>query len=140
MFDRNDPSCTPTLDDLAHFIATPLWLDFLDHVQTTYPVKPVFTYSKCSLEHGWNVKFQKSRKTLCTVYPRTGDFCVMVVIADKQRPLLFDALPTFSDAVRTCWQNTREANGQRWLMLDAINEDVLSDIKTLLAIRAATAL
>ena len=33
-----------------------------------------------------------------------------------------------------------EANGQRWLMLDAINEDVLSDIKTLLAIRAATAL
>ena len=48
-------------------------------------MKPNLEFSKCSWEPGWNVKFKKSGKTLCTVYPRENYFTVIVVIGKKEK-------------------------------------------------------
>ncbi|ENY8421311.1 DUF3788 family protein [Clostridioides difficile] len=31
-------------------------------------------FSSCSWEFGWNIKFKKPRKNLCTVYPKENYF------------------------------------------------------------------
>lgn len=137
-FDRNDATLSPTLAQIDSFLTTPLWYRFRTWLVSTYPVKPVFAFSKCSLAYGWNIKFKKGRKTLCTVYLQDNGFTVMVVVANKQAPLVEEALPTFCEAVRNTYNTTTEGNGQRWLMLNITDPAVLDDIATLLAIRAAT--
>lgn len=137
-FDRNDPTLSPTFAQIDAFLATPLWYRFRTWLVSTYPVKPVFAFSKCSLAYGWNIKFQKGRKTLCTVYLQDNGFTVMVVVANKQASLVEEALPTFCEAVRNTYNTTTEGNDQRWLMLNVTDPAILDDIATLLAIRAAT--
>ena len=54
------------------------------------------TGSACSWEQGWNVKFKKAGKTLCTLYPRELFFTVMVVVG-KREPFFKQII-----AVSTC--------------------------------------
>ncbi|KAB2952754.1 DUF3788 family protein [Heliorestis acidaminivorans] len=36
-------------------------------MEEAYQAKPHITYSKCSAQPGWNVKYKKSGKSLCTL-------------------------------------------------------------------------
>ena len=57
-------------------------------MKSNYNVNPIFEFSKCSLEFGWNIKFKKTGKTLCTIYPRESYFTAMLVIGPKQKNIL----------------------------------------------------
>ena len=50
-----------------------------------YNCKEQIEFSSCSWEYGWNVKFKKSGKTLCTIYPRENYFTVLVVVGKKEK-------------------------------------------------------
>ena len=56
----------PSLEEIAAAVATPLWGKFLIHLEETYRVTPKVEYSKCAMAPGWNVKYKKSGKALCT--------------------------------------------------------------------------
>ena len=75
----------PSLEEIAAAVATPLWGKFLIHLEETYRVTPKVEYSKCAMAPGWNVKYKKSGKALCTLYPVEGAFSCMVVIGDKKQ-------------------------------------------------------
>ena len=51
-------------------------------------VKPILSYSNCAMDKGiwkgWNVKYKKSGKALCTLYPKQGYFQALVVIGAKE--------------------------------------------------------
>jgi hypothetical protein len=72
----------PTENQIKKFVNTPLWDDLANYLQETYNVKPKYSYSNCSMNKGswkgWNVKFQKSSKTLCTLYPKPGFFMALI--------------------------------------------------------------
>ena len=78
----------PTEQQIKDFIATPLWQDLSDHLTQTYRIKQKKTYSRCSMGDGywmgWNIKFQKSGKSLCTVYPKQGFFVAMISFSAKE--------------------------------------------------------
>ncbi len=61
----------PSGQDIRDFMgeSAPLWDDLLAYVEKTYVVKPQSAYSKCSAQPGWNIKYKKSSKSLCTLYP-----------------------------------------------------------------------
>ncbi|MDR2971998.1 MAG: DUF3788 domain-containing protein, partial [Bacteroidales bacterium] len=73
MFDReNEPSEV----QVKEFVNTPLLDDLDGYLRQTYKVKPKLTHSNCNMDggmwKGWNVKYQKSGKSLCTLYPKQG--------------------------------------------------------------------
>ena len=80
MFSKKNFSHIPTEYEMSNYINNELWNKFCEFIKSNYNVNPRFEFSKCSLEYGWNVKFKKGSKTLCTVYPRENYFCVMIVI------------------------------------------------------------
>lgn len=41
-------------------------------------------YSTCSFQPGWNVKYKKGGKSLCTLYPMDGYFIALVVVGPKE--------------------------------------------------------
>lgn len=136
MFDRNNMHLVPDLEMIADFIRNDSFQMFCHEIMETYCVKPIFQFSKCSWEMGWNVKFKKGSKTLCTLYPRENYFTVMVVMGKKEKESLELIFNTLNPITQQTILNTEEGNGQRWIMLDC--EDVDScyeDIKRLIALR-----
>ena len=93
-------------------------------------------YSKDVWARGWNVKFRKSGKSLCVVYPKENYFTVLVVVGAKEKERVEKMLPGFAEEIRDVYHRSKEGNGQRWLMIDVDSEDcVFQDVLKLIRIR-----
>jgi len=75
----------PTEVEIKEFVGAgilTLFTDLDSHLREDYKVKPKFSYSNCAMDkniwRGWNIKYQKSGKSLCTIYPQHGYFLVLI--------------------------------------------------------------
>ena len=118
MVDLSDGSVCPVLEEIGEQIRNPLFGQFCAQVKEQYQCLEKIEYSGCSWEMGWNVKFKKAGKTLCTIYPREGYFTVMIVVGKKEKDAVEAILPDCSETIRDVYNRTKEGNGQRWLMID----------------------
>lgn len=134
-----DVSREPDENDMEAYIgsAGPLWNGLRAYIETIYQVKSKTSFSKCSAQPGWNVKYQKSGKSLCTLYPMEGFFIALVVIGAKEESEAGAGvkLGAFTPYVSELYRNTVSSCGGRWLMIRVDDSDVLEDVKRLIAIR-----
>ena len=70
---------SPSLEQVSEYINNPLWEEFNSRIQSAYQVKPCMEYSLCSMQAGWNIKYKKNGKSLCTLYPMEGYFSTIKV-------------------------------------------------------------
>ena len=133
MIDIKDISHAPSLGEIGAYIGFPLFDTFCQYMDTEYKAIRKIEYSKDVWARGWNVKFKKSGKSLCVVYPKDGYFTVLVVVGNKEKE---NQLPHLSEEIQELYQNTKEGNGQRWLMIDVHSDDcVYGDVLQLIHIR-----
>lgn len=136
MIDINDCNYCPTLEEIGDFVKNPLFTEFCAEIQEKHKAKPQIEYSKCSWEPGWNVKFKKSGKSLCTLYPRELYFTVLVVVGAKEKEAVELLLPDCTAELQEIYHQTEEGNGQRWLMIDLEDAgDMYQDVLRLIEIR-----
>lgn len=136
MIDLYDKNELPTLEELSAFIQNPVFDRFCSEIKETYNCREKIEFSSCSWKPGWNVKFKKSGKTLCTVYPGETFFTVMVVIGKKEKEPVERLLFNCTKQLREIYAQTEEGNGQRWLMIDLVdNDDLYGDVLRLIEIR-----
>ena len=93
MINLQDKNCCPTVTQINEYIGNPIFTQFCSEIKDTYECKEKVEYSSCSWEKGWNIKFKKAGKTLCTVYPRENYFTVLIVIGIKEKTLVEAILP-----------------------------------------------
>ncbi len=75
----------PTFEQINEFINNPLWDKLNKTLVSTYNIEPKLEYSKCSMQRGWNVKYKKRGKSLCTLYPQEGYFKALVIVNESNR-------------------------------------------------------
>lgn len=124
----------PTWAQIQDFMHTPLWNDVNDYLQQAYAAQPKLSYSGCS-QPGWNVKYQKAGKALCTLYPMADYFIALVVIGEKERTEMELLLPTFTPYIQALYEGARQPTGATWLMTAVTDETILADVKRLIALR-----
>ena len=83
MFDLQIQDVKPSPEDMARYVQNAAFDSFCETIRKTYQIEESISFSKCSMERGWNVKFKKSGKSLCTIYPREGYFTVLFVVGQK---------------------------------------------------------
>ena len=105
------------------------------HVEIEYQSRPILEYSKCSMQHGWNVKYKKAGRTLCTIYPMEGYFIALIVIGNREQTETELTLPLFTEYFRQVYHETKTGMGQKWLMINVKDAAVLEDVKQCIAIR-----
>ncbi|PKM39700.1 MAG: hypothetical protein CVV04_10005 [Firmicutes bacterium HGW-Firmicutes-9] len=127
----------PTLEQIESFIASPLWNGLCSWAEGAYAVAPKVEYSTCSGAPGWNVKYKKSGRALCTLYPDAGQFIALVTIGAKEATEAELLLPTCTEYLRELYARTQTFNGARWLMIHVTDEGVLEDVKKLIRLRVA---
>lgn len=141
MVDRDlilDASHTPTYDEIADYANKPiqvLWQDMNNFIQQSYKASPKIAYSKCSGKPGWNVKYQKSGKSLCTLYPEKDGFVALVVILLDLVPIIEAISQEFEKQVLNTIKSAKPFNGTLWLMISVDNASVLRNVKQLLLLK-----
>ena len=129
------PDTQPTETEIADYISNPLWQQLNTFLQAGYGVSPRCSYSSCSGQPGWNVKYQKAGRSLCTLYPMPGYFIALVVIGAKEEMEVELMSPTLTAHVQGLLQSAGSLAGARWLMIHVTDEPILDDVKRLIQIR-----
>jgi len=136
MIDLQDKNYCPALEEIGGYIHNPIFIQFCSEIKDKYKCSEKIEFSSCSWEKGWNVKFKKAGKNLCTIYPREGYFTVMVVVGGKEKEAVEAILPECTAGLREIYRQTKAGNGQKWLMIDLEDKEGLySDIFRLIAVR-----
>jgi hypothetical protein len=126
----------PTFADIGEYVGSELWETLNSFLQSTYHIQPKLFYSRCSMQSGWNIKYRKSGKSLCTLYPMEGFFIALVVIGGKESRKAELMLPSYSEYTQNLYQNTAFSAGGRWLMINVTEPAILNDVISLVQIRA----
>lgn len=134
-WDKTNGTQKPSLEIISAYVKSPLFERLCKHVETEYQSKPVLEYSRCSMQYGWNVKYKKAGRTLCTLYPMKGYFIALIVIGDREQTETEWMLPSFTEYLQQLYHETKTGMGQKWLMINVTDDAVLEDVKRCIAIR-----
>ena len=136
MIDIQNKGYCPLLEEIEEFVNNSVFAKFCTEVKTKYKCNEKIEFSSCSWEYGWNVKFKKAGKSLCTIYPKEGYFTVLVVVGQKEKLAVESILYECTSKLREIYSQTKVGNGQKWLMIDLEDKGKLyTDIFRLLDIR-----
>ena len=134
MIDIKDKGYCPTLEEIGEYTGNPVFIQFCSDMKAQYDC--VGKASSCSWMPGWNVKFKKAGKNLCTVYPQEGFFTILIVVGQKERTAVEAVFQSCAPEVQEVYEQTKSGNGQKWLMFDVEDADeIYRDIFRLIRIR-----
>ncbi|MFV0395514.1 MAG: DUF3788 domain-containing protein [Coprobacillaceae bacterium] len=124
----------PSFDDVKEYINNSLWDELHTILLEDYKVKTKVEYSGCSLP-GWNIKYKKKGKSLCTVYPNQG-YAKALVIANKINALEIESIISkCNEDIQKQYHDVDYLNGAKWLFFDIKSKEILNIVLELIAIR-----
>ena len=138
----SDGTYTPSYDEIVMYFNEPAkswWQDICSFIKQSYNASPKIAYSKCSAKPGWNVKYQKSGKSLCTLYPERDSFVALIVILTELVPAIEALSNELEQEIVEQVRRVKPLNGTLWLMIQIKNETALNSIKQLLLLKHGTA-
>lgn len=138
-YELYDKEHEPSGDQVLDFVNTSLWSDLAEHLQQIYNIKPKLSYSGCSMDggiwKGWNVKYKKSGKALCSLYPKEGYFLALIAVGNKDITEAELLIPLCDKYTQDLWNRTKSGHIGKSLAFEVTREDIVRDIKNLIALR-----
>jgi AraC family transcriptional regulator len=136
-----DKEHEPSEKQIAEFIATPLWGDLAEYLQQACKAKPKSSYSGCAMDggiwKGWNIKYKKSGKSLCTLYPKQGYFLSLITVSEKDAAEADLLVPICCDYMKDLYNRAEFGKNYGKMMgIEVTSEEILRDMKEFIALRA----
>ena len=125
----------PTLEQISKCVNNPTWDKLNSILIESYSVSPQLEYSNCSMQRGWNIKYRKKGRNLCTTYPQVGCFKVLVVISERNKIEADFLIETCCDTIKQLYQKAEFLNGGKWLMIEVDNVPALEDTIRLIKLK-----
>lgn len=138
MFNKLDNFSIPSEQDLAEIIDSgirPYYLSLRHFCEDVLKAKKQIDYSSCTAIPGWNIKYKKSGKSVCTVYPFEDYFQVMITFTFNDLEVFNIVKEDFSNKVCELVETTALFNKTKWLIIDIREENILKDAINLLKIK-----
>jgi len=133
-----DINYQPELQEISETIENSLFDELCKIMIDEYQAKVRIEFSKDVWARGWNIKFRKSGRSLCVVYPKKKYFTILIVIGRREKEMFDHLYDQLSDEMRNIYLSTKEGMDQRWLMIDITSEnEVYRDALRLIDIRRA---
>ena len=129
----------PSDNQIKEFVDTPLWDDLDVYLKQTSNVKPQLSYSNCSMQKGmwkgWNVKYKKGGKSLCTLYPKQGYILSLVPIGPSEINEAELLMPFYTQYTQNLFKQAALGRNAISLAFVVESKEVLQDMKNLIALR-----
>ena len=130
----------PSESQIKKFVNTPLWDDLDTFLKQTYNVKPKLSFSNCAMDKGmwkgWNVKYKKSGKALCTLYPKQGYIQSLVSIGEREMTEAELLAPLCTEYTQNLFKQSAAGRSSTSLAFIVESKEVLEDMKKFIALRA----
>ncbi len=133
-----DNKHVPTMDEISLYFdgqSRKRWLEMTNFIENNYKTKQQIDYSMCSGKPGWNVKYKKSGKALCTLYPDKDRFTVLIVLSRKDRDVFEETRDGFCPYINELYDKCALFNGTKWLMVEVTDDDIFEDVKELIMLK-----
>ena len=131
-----DINYLPELYEISEYIENSLFDELCKIMIDEYQAKVRIEFSKDVWARGWNIKFRKSGRSLCVVYPKKKYFTLLIVIGRREKEMFDHQYDQLTDEMRNIYLSTKEGMDQRWLMIDITSEnEVYLDALRLIKIR-----
>jgi len=129
MLDKNqEPSEGEILVHLGN--SSSLWFDIRSYLDQTYDFVPELVfYGK---KYGWTIRYRKSGKTLCSLFPEKDSFTILVVLGKKEVDKLDSQIEQLNPNVRSIFKNADQYHDGRWLWIRVSSDEDVESIKLLL--------
>jgi len=130
-----DVDIKPTEDDITETVGekSSLWLEIRKYVEENYDLTPELIYY--GQKYGWTLRYRKSGKTLCSLFPEKDAFTVLVVLGKKEVEKMFSIIDRLTPEVRTLFENAEQKRDGRWLWIRVLINDDVESIKVLLNVK-----
>lgn len=125
----------PGIEMVDGYINCPYWHELQQFLNQAYGAEPSIEYSCCSGAKGWNVKYKRGSRALCTVYPKEGFFTCLISVGRKELHEVELLMDIFTPYLQNLYEKSLGINGSKWLMIDVTSEEILGDVKELIGIR-----
>lgn len=125
----------PDIETIGAYVGSPYWEALRRFIEETYRLNPSIQYSSCSMAPGWNVKYKKGGRALCTIYANQGFFTCLICIGQKEAAEAKALLPMADPYVKRLYENTSVGNGTKWMMIDVTSESIEKTVEDLLLVR-----
>ena len=131
-----DKARKPTEEKMASFIgesAKEAWQEIRRFIEDSYSLEPetIFYGEK----YGWTVRYRKSGKTLCSLFPEKGGFTVLIILGKKESDKFFSLRDELSSKIQELFNNTKQYHDGRWLWIRLLTKSDTDDVKKLLQIK-----
>jgi hypothetical protein len=128
-----DETQTPTEEEIESYIgdeAKPNWHEIRQFIRDNYALEPetVF-YGK---KYGWTIRYRRSGKTLCSLFPEKGCFTALIVLGSKEAEKALSIRDELGSKTRRILGATEQLRDVRWLWLRPRTRAETEDIKKLL--------
>lgn len=138
VIDIYDKTYEPNFDEITNYIngdSKERWNELVNYIETNFKTKPTIFYSKCSAKPGWNVKYKKRGKALCTLYPNTHYFTALIVLSETDMEWFKGTRDNYSKYILDLYDNCNLFNGTKWLMIDITNDDIMKNVKKIIELK-----
>ena len=133
LLDKNNKPSKEKIRKTIGEHAKSAWNDLQNFIDTNYDltVETVFY----GLNYGWAIRYRKSGKTLCCLFPEEGAFSVLIVLGKKEVEKTMLVLDEFGNNTKKIILNTKHLHDGRWLWIRILRIDKIDDIKSLIRIK-----
>lgn len=131
-----DEAMKPTEQEILSFIGDPAkeaWLEIRRFIEESYSLKPETIFY--GIKFGWTVRYRKSGKTLCSLFPEKGGFTALVVLGKKESEKLLSMRDELSSKIQKLFEGTEQLRDGRWLWIRLLTKSDTEDVKKLLQIK-----
>jgi hypothetical protein len=109
------------------------WADIVSFLRTHYDFSPELDYG--GIKYGWSVRYRKSGKSLCTLYPGEGAFTILIVLGKKEVEQFEEHIDEFSPKLVELFDSAKQFHDGRWLWIRILDTPDTEDVKRLLVIK-----
>ena len=131
-----DNAIKPTEKDILRFLEKPAsiaWIDLRSFLEINYDFVPETTfYGK---KYGWTVRYRRSGKTLCSLFPEKGSFTILLVFGKNEIQKFEELELEFSQEIVQLYENTKKLHDGKWLWIRVHKSEDLEDVKVLITIK-----
>ena len=131
-----DKATKPSEEEMTNFIgesARRAWLEIRKFIEDHYDIMPETIFG--GAKYGWEVRYRKSGKTLCSLTPEKGAFTVLIVLGKKESEKALSTRDELSSKIYKLIENTKQLHDGRWLWIRLSTASGTEDVKKLLQMK-----
>ncbi len=109
------------------------WNKLNDYISASYNIEPTLLYG--GKNYGWMLKYRKSSKTLCVLFPEKDAFTSVIVFGKTELEMLKSLYKNLTRSTQKIINETHQYHDGKWVKFTIPDNGNIEQIKIMLGVK-----